>query len=68
MGVQRMRYLGILCMCILYLKSRCTETDSEQLICTLPFAQSFFGLVKGGKGQRWGAPPFPHLGETLFLS
>ena len=31
-------YLGAWCMCVLHLKSRCTETDSEQ-ICAIPFAQ-----------------------------
>ena len=33
-------YLGAWCMCIPHLKSRCTETDSEQSVLYIPFAHS----------------------------
>ena len=50
-------------MCILHLKSRCTETDSEQVLLDLCYTICLvinFWLSKGG------APPISHLGETLL--
>ena len=66
-GVSVKLYLGAWYMCILHLKSRCAETDSEQIflfhLCYTLCLCNLFWLNERGEG----CPPFPPLGKTLCM-